>query len=115
MTDNDREAMRAGVIQGFEYTYELSWNFIQRWLVANRSKGSDLELKNRNDLFRLAAREGLIRDPLAWFEYGKARNLTSHTYNEIKADKVVKAAAEFLPDAQYLLKKLQKSNDRSEA
>ena len=36
-------AIRAGVIQHFEFTYELSWKFIQRWLRLNAS-AEDAEL-----------------------------------------------------------------------
>jgi len=31
------ETLRAGVVQCFEFTYELCWKFIQRWLRLNRS------------------------------------------------------------------------------
>jgi uncharacterized protein with HEPN domain len=38
------------------------------------------------------------------------RNLTSHVYDEAKAELVFTAARAFLPDAQYLLEKLEEKN-----
>ena len=64
-------AIRAGVIQHFEFTYELSWKFIQRWLRLNAS-AEDAEPLTRRELFRTAARYGLIGDPQPWFRYSEA-------------------------------------------
>ena len=108
---DQREAIKAGVIQNFEFTYEVCWKFIQRWLKENRSTAEATDPRTRKDLFRMAARDGLIRDPLVWFEYGDAHNLTSHAYNRAKADIVFQAAVRFLPDAKYLLERLESRND----
>ena len=106
-----RNVIRAGVIQNFEFTYELCWKFIQRWLKENWNRREAEDPRNRKDLFRLAASEGLIRDPLVWFEYGDARNLTSHTYNQSQAEIVFQTALRFLQDAQFLLSQLESRND----
>ncbi len=103
-------AIRAGVIQHFEFTYELSWKFIQRWLRLNAS-AEDAEPLTRRELFRTAARYGLIGDPQPWFRYSEARNLTSHTYDRAVADRVFEAATDFLEDAHYLLEQLELRND----
>ncbi|MBI4431821.1 MAG: nucleotidyltransferase substrate binding protein [Candidatus Omnitrophica bacterium] len=108
---DQREAIKAGVIKNFEFTYEACWKFIQRWLRENRSGTEAADPRTRKDLFRAAARDGLIRDPLVWFEYGDARNLTSHAYDRAKAEIVFQAAVGFLPDAKYLLQQLQNRND----
>lgn len=105
------EAVRAGVIQNFEVAYELSWKFIQRWIRENRGVDEAEHPRTRKDLFRLAARYGLVADPEPWFAYGDARNLTSHTYNETQARFVYEAAEDFLGDAQCLLKQLRSAND----
>ena len=110
--DNDvKDAIRAGVIQNFEFTYELCWKFMRRWLKENADVEEAEYPRTRKELFRLAARFGLIKEPLSWFSYGDARNLTSHTYDEDKAEMVYQTAVGFLGDARYLLDRLQKHND----
>jgi len=106
-----KDAIRAGVIQNFEFTYELCWKFMKRWLSQNASAEDAENSRTRKELFRLAARFGLIDNPLSWFSYGDARNLTSHTYDEDKAETVYEAAIDFLEDAKDFLKRLQEHND----
>jgi len=84
--EEGQQVVRAGVIQNFELTFELCWKFIQRWIILNKTP-EDAEPFTRKDLFRMAARYGLVEDPLRWFEYGDAQNLTSHAYDEDKARK----------------------------
>lgn len=102
--------LKAGVIQNFEFTYEISWKMIQRWIRINLSP-EDAEPRTKKDLFRIAADCGLILDPLRWFEYTEARNITTHTYDQSKAEQVVKAAIRFLDDAESLLAELDSRND----
>lgn len=111
MTPDLRETVRAGVIQHFEVAYESSWKFIQRWLRENSSPSEADSPRTRKDLFRMAARSGLLSDPTPWFGFGEARNLTSHTYDEANAEASLKAARAFLPYAQDLLKRLTERND----
>ena len=110
--DNDlKETVRAGVIQKFEVAYEQCWKMIQRWIKENKTPEDAENQRTRKELFRMAARYSLIEDPLPQFEYGKARNLTSHTYDEEQAVAVYQAAQTFLGDAEYLLGQLEKLND----
>lgn len=108
--DRVLETLKAGVIQNFEFTYEISWKMIQRWIRLNVSP-DDAEPRTKKDLFRIAADKGLIADPQPWFEYIEARNLTTHTYDRAKAEKVVEAAIRFLDDAAALLAELKRRND----
>jgi len=110
LDSDQQEAIRAGVIQNFELTYELSWKFIQRWLKENHPEDVEL-LRTRRDMFRHAAKQGLIEKSETWFEYGDARNMTAHTYSDDKARIVFETALKFLPDVQYLLKQLKERND----
>ena len=75
------EYTRDASIQRFEYTFELSWKMLKRYLATE----AGIEEYNIKDLFRQAAKQHLLVDDEKWFEYLKARNLTTHTYNEQRA------------------------------
>lgn len=105
-----QDGVKAGVIQNFEVVYELSWKFIKRYLEHNLGNVY-VDGINRKELFRLAYEAGLIVDIDKWFNYHKARNETSHTYDAITADEVFELAKEFVNDARILLDNLEQKND----
>lgn len=95
---------RDAAIQRFEFTYEVCWRMMRRHL---RWAGVvDTELMGRRELFREAARHGLITDPLRWIEHHDARNATSHNYDEANAQAVFVRIAGFYEDARHLLAQL---------
>ncbi len=79
------ELEKQGLIQSFEYTYELAWNTIKDYF---ESQG-ETNIHGSRDAFRLAFKRGLIENGEIWMEMIKSRTLTSHTYNEDIAEKVV--------------------------
>ena len=110
MDEEARNAIRAGVIQHFEFTYELCWKFIKRWLEMNISPAI-ADGVTRRELFRLALENRLITDIEQWMRYHEARNLTSHTYEPEIAERVYNTAHDFAPDAARLLRALEARND----
>jgi nucleotidyltransferase substrate binding protein (TIGR01987 family) len=102
-----KETIRAGVIQNFETAYEQCWKYMQRWLRENQSPEAADFPRTRKDLFRSAAQFGLVEDPVPWFEYSDARNMTSHLYDEDSALYVYQVAEKFVIDANSFLKKLE--------
>ena len=102
--------IKAGVIKHFEFTYGLSWKFIKRWLEVNISPDT-ADGATRRELFRYGAEHRLIDDAAAWMRYHRARNLTSHTYQQATADAVLTVVPDFLADAQSLLAALESRND----
>lgn len=98
------EFIRNSTIQCFEFSYELSWKTLKRYLSENQG----IDESNIKNLYRIASKEGLIESVDAWFDYHKARNLTSHTYNEDTAEIVYSYALKFYPDALKLFHKLEK-------
>lgn len=104
-----RIVLRAGVIQSFEFTYEMCWKFMKRWLEANVGR-TYVEGVARRELFRLAFENGLIADIERWMDAHFARNRTSHTYDEDAAVDVLAVAREFVHDAEQLAAALAARN-----
>ena len=107
---NEKEVIQAGVIQNFEFTYELCWKFMKRWLELNLMPGL-LDGATRKELFRNALEHKLISDFFSWVRYHELRNTTSHTYNHDVAEEIYAISKAFLEDAIYLLKSLEARND----
>ena len=100
----------AGVIQHFEFVYELSAKMIVRQLKAESASHEERKDINFRDVLRVAARNGLISNVEAWFHYREMRNITSHTYDKEKAQKVYQTILEFIRDAKELLRNLEARN-----
>ncbi|MDD2889334.1 MAG: nucleotidyltransferase substrate binding protein [bacterium] len=104
------EVIRAGVIQSFEFTYEVCWKFMKRWLENNFGNDT-VDGLSKKELFRVAAESQLIKDVEVWIGYHEARNKTSHIYDEDKAKDVYDAAVQFINEAKDLLEVLKAKND----
>jgi nucleotidyltransferase substrate binding protein (TIGR01987 family) len=104
------QVIRAGVIQNFEFTYDLCIKFIKRWIEANIS-GSNPDGITYKEVLRIAAESQLIQDVDDWVQYRESRNETSHTYDNDKADDVFSGSLDFAKDARQLLLTLEKKND----
>jgi nucleotidyltransferase substrate binding protein (TIGR01987 family) len=99
---NDLE--RDGVIQRFEYTFELCWKSIRKALLfLGRTEVSG----SPKPLFRDAMEEHFIETIEPWFAYLEARNTTSHIYNRDQAEKVFNAIQGFAVHAEALLTALK--------
>lgn len=99
---NDKtEQERAGIIQAFEYCFELSWKIMKR-LLEERGQIAN----SPRETFRMAALEGFISDPEIWFDFLRKRNLTTHTYNENEANEVISICAAFSAEIKMLLNNL---------
>ncbi|MFT4925267.1 MAG: nucleotidyltransferase substrate binding protein (TIGR01987 family) [Phenylobacterium sp.] len=110
VTEPEFRTFRAGVIQNFEFTYELSWKAMRVWLGENVGK-TLIDGISRKELFRFAAEHYLIDDINSWFDYHRQRNQTSHTYEEKTAVEVYHCVRDFLADAQLLSTRLAEKND----
>ena len=100
----------AGVIQNFEFVYEISVKMIKRQIEAESASPDEVDESNFRDVLRVAAEKGLIADVEAWFKYRKMRNITAHTYDHEKAQQVYQDTLIFIGDARALLHKLEVRN-----
>lgn len=108
-TEAVQNTLIAGVIQNFEFVYEIGIKMIRRRIELDAATPAEAFADFR-DLLRTAAERGLIADVEAWFEYRKLRNITSHTYDHEKARQVYRGTLAFLRDARALLKTLEARN-----
>ncbi len=99
--------LRAGVIQSFEFTYELAVRLLRRVLIERAIAAPLVADLSFNDLLRAAADAGLVSDPLRWRAWREYRNRTSHSYDEAQAQDIAEAAQAFLQDARKLLKRME--------
>jgi len=68
---------KRGLIQAFEYTYELAWNVIKDFYYY---KGV-VDIQGSRDAFKMAYNKGLISSDTL-IKTIRSRQLTVHTYNE---------------------------------
>ena len=101
-----RMGLEAGLIQNFEFTYELCWKEMKRWLEMNISPGI-ADGVTRRELFRLAAENLLIEDVEEWMTYHAARNGIVRQHNLKITRTVWLTLVNFGPAAQHLLSKLK--------
>lgn len=105
--DTSDEQIRDGLIQRFEFTYELSHKTIKRYLESTSANSDEFDTMSFGELIRTANERGLLKgDWSDWRLYREMRNLTSHTYNEDVALKVVADIPQFLAESEFLVNQL---------
>ncbi|GAB3332438.1 nucleotidyltransferase substrate binding protein [Larkinella ripae] len=75
---------KAGIIQLFEMSFELSWNVMKDYL----EEQGFIDVKSPRSALKKGFEIGLIADGHSWMELLIDRNLTAHTYDEAKATEV---------------------------
>jgi nucleotidyltransferase substrate binding protein (TIGR01987 family) len=74
-----------GLIQSFEYNFELAWNTIKDYYEYQ----GETNIQGSKDAIRLAFKRGLITDGAVWLDMLASRVLTSHTYQKQTAQQVI--------------------------
>ncbi|SRR5579883_48906 len=98
----------AATIQAFEFSYELSVKFLRRYLEMSEPSAGLIEEMSFPNLIRTVCERGLLQnDWQTWKHYRDKRNITSYTYDEVKAHEVMTVIPEFLEEIKYLLNKLK--------
>lgn len=82
---NLNELEEQGLIQAFEYTYELAWNVIKDYFSYQGTN----EITGSRDAFRIAFNRGLIDNGAVWMNMIESRIKSSHTYNEEVAKEIL--------------------------
>lgn len=103
--------VRDSAIQRFEYTFELSVKMLKRYLEMSEVSEAMVDELAYRDLIRLGSEKGCLTDTNAWFTYREARNITSHAYDEKKAEQIYALLGAFALDARLLLTELERRAD----
>jgi nucleotidyltransferase substrate binding protein (TIGR01987 family) len=74
-----------GLVQAFEFTFELAWNTLRDFLTSKGVK----DLFGSKDTAREAFKLQLITDDEGWTMMLNDRNRSSHTYNQATAEAIV--------------------------
>ncbi|MDR0694116.1 MAG: nucleotidyltransferase substrate binding protein [Prevotellaceae bacterium] len=73
------ELEQQGLIQAFEYTYELAWNVMKDYLTYEQA---DLTIMGSRDAIRRAFQRGLVDDGHDWMDMINSRINSAHTYKK---------------------------------
>jgi nucleotidyltransferase substrate binding protein (TIGR01987 family) len=100
----ETELERAGIIQFFEISFELSWKLMKDYLEAQ-----EISVKSPRETIKQAYQIGLIDDGHVWIDGLSDRNLTVHTYDEDMAKKMVNDIMKlYFPELKKLYDKVVK-------
>lgn len=109
---NLKRHLRAGAIQAFEFTYELTIKFIRRYLALTEPSSEIIATMSFPELIRTANEKGLLSDDIViWKQFREKRNITSHTYDVNKAEEVMSVIPDFILQSESLLYELQNRVD----
>lgn len=82
--DDSSEIARAGILHAFEFTFELWWKFLQRYLESMYV----LEEHGPSSVIKIAFQNGILKDGQDYMDMLRDRNLVSHTYKENMAEEI---------------------------
>lgn len=103
------DQLRDGLIQRFEFTYELCHRMLRRFIRQGSASPEEVDRMAFQDLIRTANQQGLLLgDWPAWHRYRDARARTSHAYQASIAQEVAESIPGFLAEAEYLRDTLRK-------
>ena len=80
------ELEREGLVQRFEYTFELAWKVLQDLMIY---KGYEFML-GPNGAMKMAFEDGMLSNQDGWRKMAKSRNTLSHVYDEDEAEAIMK-------------------------
>lgn len=83
-TDNFSEKDQAAIIHAYEYTFELWWKFLQRYLENTET----LTEHGPGSTIRNAFQYGILDDGQKYMDMLRDRNLIPHTYKESTAKEI---------------------------
>lgn len=101
LKEEETVANRDSAIKRFEFTVELAWKCVQKFL-----REQEIICRSPKECLKEAFKFGLIEDDPRWLEMFEDRNLTVHTYNETTAEEVYERLSNYLGVFELLKEKL---------
>ena len=93
-----------GVLQRFEFTFELAWKCMKDYL---ESQGVIASMGSPREIIQIAFKHNIIEDGEKWIEMMLARNSLSHLYDELASRDIYdKIKNEYLGLLMELQKKI---------
>jgi nucleotidyltransferase substrate binding protein (TIGR01987 family) len=104
-----RTIIRDGLIQRFEFTYDLAPKMLRRVLASRSEASREIDQMSFPALMRTAFEQGFVDETWPeWLEFRKKRNISSHTYDEVQAREVAEVIPAFLETARRLIDALDR-------
>jgi nucleotidyltransferase substrate binding protein (TIGR01987 family) len=94
-------ANRDSALKRFEFTVELAWKCVQRFL-----REQEIICRSPKECLKEAFKFGLIEDDPKWIEMMEDRNLIVHTYDEKTAEDVYTRLFNYFKFLKILKEKL---------
>ena len=108
LLDTSDIQIRDGLIQRFEFTYELGHKVLKRYLEYASASPEQFDEMTFQDMIRTANEQGLLLgDWTDWRRFREMRARTCHAYDEDAAILVVDAIPRFIDEAIHLRDKLR--------
>jgi nucleotidyltransferase substrate binding protein (TIGR01987 family) len=106
-SDTSHSLIRDGLVQRFEFTYDIGHKLLRRYLTANAISPDLISSMNFADVIRIGNEHSLLlRDWPRWKAFRDRRARTSLGYDEAVALEVVAEIPAFLDEARYLRDRL---------
>ncbi len=107
------EEIYGSLCKEFELVLEQSGKLLRKRLAAWFAGNRQADCLHFKDLFRHAARHGLIDSGAAerWLPYRDNRNSTAHDHGEDFADATLTLLPDFIGDAKALADSIEQMND----
>ena len=100
--------IRDGLIQRYEFTYEISHKMLKRHLEMTSPNPEVFDAMSFADLIRTGNEQALLKsDWSAWKLFREMRAKTSHTYDEDIAQTVVQVIPDFIEEVRFLAQQLE--------
>lgn len=97
------ELQGAGLVQSFEFTFELAWKTMKDYL---QQQGIDTQYPR--EVIKQAFARGLIQEGFLWIQMLDKRNELSHTYNREQANKAIETIRnDYYPLIEQVYKSLK--------